>query len=64
MLVAPCKDCKRRKVGCHGNCETYDEYRRERLDVYDRRMIEMKNGGFNAGYRRYLKIKQKYKNGR
>lgn len=23
----PCKDCTQRRVGCHGACERYEEYR-------------------------------------
>lgn len=27
--VPPCKDCKDRKIGCHGKCELYKKYRDE-----------------------------------
>ena len=30
-LIPPCKDCSNRKIGCHGKCNLYKEYR-ERLD--------------------------------
>ena len=26
-LKAPCKDCPRRKLGCHGQCREYGEYK-------------------------------------
>ena len=26
---APCKDCERREVGCHGQCGEYQEFVRE-----------------------------------
>lgn len=26
-MIAPCKTCKERKVGCHSVCERYAEYR-------------------------------------
>ncbi len=27
MKNAPCRDCADRKVGCHGNCELYKEFK-------------------------------------
>ena len=27
MVQANCKGCKKRHIGCHGNCEIYKEYR-------------------------------------
>ena len=30
MKIAPCKDCKDRAIGCHGTCEKYSEYRKQR----------------------------------
>lgn len=29
MMIAPCKDCPDRVVGCHGKCEKYQAYRVE-----------------------------------
>lgn len=26
MLVVPCKDCQKRKVGCHSDCAEYKEF--------------------------------------
>ena len=26
-IVAPCKDCPDRKLGCHSKCEKYKEYK-------------------------------------
>jgi hypothetical protein len=26
MLVVPCKDCQKRKVGCHSTCKEYKEF--------------------------------------
>lgn len=34
-MKAPCKDCNKRYVGCHGRCEKYQEYykaNQQRLD--------------------------------
>lgn len=28
-MLAPCKDCKERKVGCHSTCEAYKEFQRQ-----------------------------------
>lgn len=25
-ITPPCKECAERKVGCHGECEKYDDY--------------------------------------
>ena len=29
---APCKDCERREIGCHGKCEEYNEFLRKRSE--------------------------------
>ena len=29
MILAPCKGCPRREVGCHISCKAYQEYRKE-----------------------------------
>lgn len=26
-LIAPCKDCEERQIGCHSTCEKYLQYR-------------------------------------
>ena len=28
-MMCPCKDCKRREVGCHGKCEDYKCWKAE-----------------------------------
>lgn len=30
----PCKNCEQRAVGCHGNCEEYITFKKEK-DAYD-----------------------------
>lgn len=25
--ISPCKDCKNRKLGCHGECKKYSEFK-------------------------------------
>lgn len=37
---APCKDCKRRAVGCHSSCEDYALYRKK----YDAAKVEACKG--------------------
>lgn len=29
-MVAPCKGCEKREIGCHGKCELYQTYANER----------------------------------
>ena len=29
MAKAPCKDCEKRELGCHGRCEEYAEYKKQ-----------------------------------
>lgn len=31
---APCKDCKKRHPGCHGECEAYAEFLRQHKEYY------------------------------
>ena len=31
----PCKDCSDRAVGCHGRCERYQEWKRDRDAILD-----------------------------
>lgn len=31
--VAPCKDCKRRKVGCHSICEDYRNFQEAKIKL-------------------------------
>ena len=41
-VVAPCKDCQERKIGCHTDCERFSDYRKateeskEQFDEYDK----------------------------
>ena len=39
-MNAPCKDCSDRVVGCHGTCEKYQAFRKERDEFIEKmRMI-------------------------
>ena len=34
-MSAPCKDCGKRRLGCHDECEAYNEYSRKRQEMLD-----------------------------
>ena len=40
MTPAPCYECPDRKPRCHGSCDKYQEYRKERQELYIRRAKE------------------------
>lgn len=40
MKPAPCYECPNRVFNCHGSCEKYQEYRKERQELYLRRFKE------------------------
>lgn len=44
-MIAPCKDCTERKVGCHADCDKYKEYRRA-LDAINQKRREDSWAGF------------------
>lgn len=37
MKLAPCRDCEKRCVGCHSDCEEYGEYKANIKDNNDKR---------------------------
>ena len=39
-MTAPCKDCQDRKVGCHADCDRYEEYAKYRIEISRRRRQE------------------------
>lgn len=39
-VITCCKDCKDRKVGCHGECERYNEQRQIQIEVNKQRRRE------------------------
>lgn len=50
-MIAPCKDCPDRVVGCHSTCERYKDYREEK----DRELEQKRMGALG----RPLMSKQK-----
>ena len=50
---APCMDCPDRHVGCHGECEIYQEYRTRRNEELERAYNERKHKPYlSIGYAR------------
>ena len=41
----PCNGCEERKVGCHGACGRYKEWRRKLDEKNERRVEFLKRGG-------------------
>lgn len=39
MILAPCKDCENREIGCHSRCAAYIKYKSE-LNVAKKDIIE------------------------
>lgn len=39
-MKGPCKDCERRKLGCHGRCKEYREFKAEREEILKRKNAE------------------------
>ena len=29
-MICPCRDCTTREIGCHGNCEEYADWKKDR----------------------------------
>lgn len=36
-VKVPCKECQKRCLGCHSNCDEYKEYRNNMDDIRERR---------------------------
>lgn len=36
-MNAPCKDCEKRTVGCHGHCEAYQAFTAAKQEEYAKR---------------------------
>ena len=42
-MSAPCKDCDKRRLGCHDECKAYEEYSRNRQELLDKKNKEQKD---------------------
>jgi len=36
-LIAPCLDCKKRKLGCHSDCNDYISWVKEKREVLEKK---------------------------
>lgn len=52
-MNAPCKDCCKRYVGCHGRCEKYLEYYKANQE----RLESIKKANESIGYQSELSIR-------
>lgn len=43
MIVAPCKDCKDRVLGCHSTCEKYNAFKKEKEKLAELKKIQYEN---------------------
>lgn len=43
MIVAPCKDCKDRVLGCHSKCEKYIAFKKEMAKEKEDKRIYFEN---------------------
>lgn len=39
MIFSPCKDCSKRKIGCHSFCDLYKKYKLE-LNIFQKNFVE------------------------
>lgn len=46
-MIAPCKDCKERKLGCHANCEKYLEFRSHQDSINRIKKTEHENRSYS-----------------
>lgn len=54
-MNVPCHGCTERKIGCHGNCPRYAEYRAEREETYKKRRDALLIDEFSPGMSRLQK---------
>lgn len=64
---SPCKDCPDRHVGCHGECERYQEFNRSREAYREehRKELETRNAVWSGSQKRkdkYIKKNGSLKN--
>lgn len=53
-MIAPCKDCGSREIGCHAKCEKYLAFAEEREAINHEKNILMKTTEFSKSYRKNL----------
>ena len=55
-MVAPCKGCEERQIGCHSSCEKYLDYKAKAEEIAKRQRADAHHGRDYKGYK-----KAKYK---
>lgn len=58
MMKNPCKDCEKRKLGCHGFCQEYQAWKAE-LDEVNRKRYAEKENQFNNPPAKLSSIRRK-----
>lgn len=57
LIIAPCKGCEDRKMGCHSKCEKYIEWKKATEER--KKAIEKQNQGIMAAIAYEIKEKEK-----
>lgn len=52
-MCSPCKDCKKRKVGCHSTCQDYKVFNYERVKVRNENRLSSIIRSTSYGLREY-----------
>ena len=60
-MDSPCKDCKRREVGCHGSCEEYLRFSEERAEYNRRRREIVASSRYSERYMKAIASRKKYR---
>ena len=61
MVVAPCKDCADRMMGCHGRCEKYQSFRAARTeDNEHEHMMKVSAKGDKSWFEKQFRRKARY----
>ena len=61
---APCMNCEERHEGCHGDCEKYEEFRKEHFDYNLKKGLELGYVAYVSEQKKesfYRKVKRKQK---
>lgn len=59
-MIAPCKDCERRFIGCHSQCEEYQQFREWR-DVVNEIKYHSKYDTYEMSRYLFANIRRKEK---
>jgi hypothetical protein len=55
-MLAPCKDCQERHIGCHAECERYIKFKEESAEIEKRRRADVEAW---IDFKEYKKSKHK-----